>query len=39
VRGLVRQLGGSLSVDCTPGARVFVRFTDRSQSRVEKAAL
>ena len=31
VRGLVRQLGGSLSVERASGARVLVRFKDRSQ--------
>ena len=32
VRGLVRQLGGTLSVEKAPGARVIVRFWDRSMS-------
>jgi two-component sensor histidine kinase len=38
VRGLVRQLGGSLSVERGPGARVLVRFKDRSLSNIDKAA-
>ena len=31
VRGLVRQLGGSVSVEREPGARVLVRFKDRDE--------
>jgi two-component sensor histidine kinase len=30
VRGLVRQLGGSLLIDRAPGARITVRFADRA---------
>jgi two-component sensor histidine kinase len=37
VRGLVRQLGGILSVEKTPGARVLMRFRDRSRSGPEGA--
>ncbi|WP_046865736.1 sensor histidine kinase [Microvirga massiliensis] len=37
VRGLVRQLGGALSVEKTPGARVLVRFRDRSRAGGEEA--
>jgi two-component sensor histidine kinase len=38
VRGLVRQLGGSLAVVRGPGARVLVRFKDRSQAVNGRAA-
>jgi two-component sensor histidine kinase len=38
VRGLVRQLGGTLSVDCAQGARVVVHFQDRSLSGAMRAA-
>jgi len=38
VRGLVRQLGGTLAVERTPGARVLVRFYDRSQARPGRVA-
>jgi two-component sensor histidine kinase len=38
VRGLVRQLGGSLSIASAPSARILVRFQDRSQPIVEKVA-
>jgi len=30
VRGLVRQLGGSMRIECAPGARITVCFTDRA---------
>lgn len=36
VRGLVRQLGGSLSVEGELGARVLVRFTDRDELKGRK---
>lgn len=38
VRGMVRQLGGSLAVDRSPGARVTVRFHDRSHHETRTAA-
>jgi two-component sensor histidine kinase len=38
VRGLVRQLGGSLSIESTPGARIIVHFRDRSQPIAERVA-
>jgi two-component sensor histidine kinase len=38
VRGLVRQLGGKLSVERTSGARVLVRFRDRSLDEMKRAA-
>jgi two-component sensor histidine kinase len=38
VRGLVRQLGGNLLIERGAGARVVVRFKDRSRSIGERAA-